>query len=94
MYDHTKTTIAIIIVIMVVLIYSLIVASKKERKEWESFALEHNCKPTAYMKGGMHLGFGNTINANGTTGTNMIMITEPDKTCYTCDDGKQYWREN
>lgn len=57
-------------------------------RNWEQFSQEHHCKATQKIKGGTSIGTG--ITSKG--GVMVMPISEPDKTCYLCDDGVTYCR--
>jgi len=60
----------------------------QEQKQWDSFKAIHNCKVIGKEKGDVSVGMGTTN--NGKYGT--IIMSNPDKTGYKCDDGITYWR--
>jgi hypothetical protein len=91
LYDDELCVLGGSIVVISLMVWAIVHFSNKEQKEWEKFAIEHNCKAVEYMKGGVGTTVGNTY-VNGQVGVSVGTIVEPDKTCYACDDGKKYWR--
>lgn len=78
------------LIIATVAIFScLIYASLEEQKQWDEFAITHECKvvgkTTAEISTsiGVVAGSGNAV---------IVTNTTPSKTGYLCNDGITYWR--
>lgn len=67
-------------------------AAIEESKQWQEFAIQHDCKVTQKIKATTSTGYGYGLMANGQMGTGMITTTTAAKTAYLCDDGVTYWR--
>lgn len=76
----------IIIVVISVLIVLGIWANIVERREWEAFKAEHNCKIVGKTKATSSVG----ITTAGDGG--LVVLTKPSRTGWKCDDGITYWR--
>lgn len=81
-----------LMVFLILLIPISIAAGIKEQKEWDQFAVAHNCKKVGHIKGHASIGSGVGVTANGSVGTVMTTTTTPDKNGFVCDDGVTYWR--
>jgi hypothetical protein len=65
---------------------------QQEEAAWQRFAVEHECKVVAKMRGHATTGTGLVIGADGKTGVGVVTSSTPDKTAYQCNDGVTYWR--
>jgi hypothetical protein len=92
MVDHLKTF-WFVYIIGAALVAALVMAVKfdaQERAEWNEFAKDHDCKAVEFKKGTTSTGY--AVSGKGTIST--IVSSEPDQTCWACNDGKRYWRSN
>ena len=70
--------------VIVVLFVILVWVTHYENKQWEAFKITHECVVVAKEKGDVSTG----VDYNG----NVVVISEPDKTGWECNDGIIYWR--
>jgi len=85
--DASKTEIIFIVAILVILVFAVI-GAYHEQKEWQQFAIDYNCRPVKHIKGKTSVAHGYGHKGGYTP----IVISEPDQTCYLCDDGQEYCR--
>lgn len=83
-----KIVFVVVSVLLVFLTSLYIVMDKAEKKEWESFAKNHDCKIVSKEKGVTSL---SPIMSNN--GSMLFMVSKDhDKTGYLCNDGITYYR--
>ena len=78
--------------LIVAIVIAAIVGNVAEEHQWDTFAQAHKCVVVQRMKGETSVGVGTGITTSGKFGTGTIIVTNPDKTAYKCDDGITYWR--
>jgi len=95
MVNHLKELWGVYAICIAVLAVMILVVKydAQEQKEWSEFAAANNCKAVEFREGSTLTGIGNTINGN-TVGVTTVVTVIPDQTCWSCDDGKRYWRNN
>ena len=82
----------LIIATIIFILFLIVFVTYKESKQWQEFSQAHNCKKVSYIKGSSNVGYGTSIMPNGQVGVGTVIINNPDKTGYLCDDGITYWR--
>lgn len=78
----------IIAALCVIFLVFAIYAEIDESNKWDEFSKQHDCKVIEKIKGGTSTGFG--LGANGQSG--VVLVDEPDKTRFKCNDGIIYQR--
>jgi hypothetical protein len=78
-----KLLICVVCILFVGLMVALFQALAADQKQWEAFKAEHHCHVVTRIKGSTSVGYG---------GKNPVIIQEPDKTGWLCDDGITYVR--
>jgi len=78
----------IIVALCVIFIVFAVYAEFEESNKWDEFSRKHDCKVIEKIKGGTSTGFG--VGANGQS--SVVLVDEPDKTRFKCNDGIIYTR--
>lgn len=90
MKEFKVNLIFLIIIAMVAFLCLVIYGCTKDNQKWENFKMQHHCKVTAHIEGGMSPGIGLSSSGKPVATTNF----ESDKTGYLCDDGITYYKED
>lgn len=64
----------------------------QKEKAWQQFVIDHDCVIVERNPGSPTIGYGYGMTTSGQFGYGMIVVTEPDKTSYDCNDGIRYTR--
>lgn len=78
----------IIFALCAVIVVAAVYAEIDESNKWDEFSRQHNRKVIERIKGGTSTGFG--VCVNGQSG--VVLVDEPDKTRFKCNDGIIYTR--
>ncbi len=81
---------ALIAVAIVAIVAVAIVGTIQSEKKWNAFRAAHACKVVGQMDGSTSTGVG--PNMGGSGGVSVVLVSNPGKTGWLCDDGVTYWR--
>ena len=77
-----------------VLLVAAIKGSIEERKQWEVFKIEHECRVVGRKQAQTSVGTATVVRPDGGVSVAPVTTFTAGQTAWECNDGVTYWRNN